>query len=281
MADFWGECFYGRPLQNHSEINAALFEGTGQDLSRLIAERLAAGDLAESCKATLGATVVSLLEVPAQGPVRTGILFAGAEKCRPEIVSVYPVLEGIANPLTLLNYKAWDDGVMGMLACESASAGSIGFFDPFYFRDCQTLRRGVRRDFAISGVACNIVIAKNEEVEITHGQIYEDHLAEFLKLYPDRTRADFPGLRVILGSLQMMYPTEQTGNYHYRALVLDREGIRFGGATLTRFHLCIGLEGDDRAPELWLYAAPHAITGREPRIGDYIEGYCALFGYPC
>lgn len=279
-ADFWANCFYGSPRQAFGEINTALFSGGLSELQALLAEKLAAADVDECCSAQAGAKRLSLLTFPAIGDARFGILFTAQGGARPQITAIYPVLAGIANELSVLNYHAWDNEALGMIACRTGDGGSIGFFDPFYFRDAGGLERGVRQRFSLAAVAYSVAIASNDEVEIGEGPLYEANLAEFLASHPDRRREEFPRLVVLLGSVHMLFPTASTGDYHYRGMILARERLNLAGSQLWRYQICFNPDDETRTPELWLYAADHVIQGREPNVCDYIEGYCAVSGYP-
>lgn len=280
MGENWGEGFYGEPFEALGNVNDAIYPGGAAKLVEKLSGYMEDAYLVKNRAIKEGDMATLLFLYPGVSKIRLGMLIANMPpENKPVVISLYPVMEGIENNLEVINFKAWANELEGMVSGETDSFGLFAFFDPFYFWDQWHLQIGQQTTFNLSALAFSVAIALNEEFEITQGPLYEMSLEEFLAEHPDKTREDFPNPKLIMGSAQMLLSTPYTGEYHYRALILAREELEFLGEKFWRYHLSLVIEDDQPSPEIWLYAANHVIKGREPKVGDYIEGVCWMSGY--
>lgn len=282
MEESWGEGFTGIPFEGLGSVNDAMHREGADDLLTRLPGFIETGEVITKRELREGSLKTAVILYPSRSPVNFGVLLSSTgPEHQLSVISLYPVLEGIGNRLEVVNYKAWENGLEGMVAADTALGGVLGFFDPFYYYDQWHLKVGSAQSFSLAALAFTLEIAGHEEVVVKSGPFYDHVLKEFLAENPGRTEADFTPPTIIMGSAHMLVPTRYTGEYQFRALVLAAEKFPFMGTEIWRFHISmvIDMEDESATPELWLYAAPHVIRGKTPKTGDYIQGYCWLSGY--
>lgn len=280
MEDEWDDGFFGRPFEALGNVNDAIYAPGAASLADRLPEFIEKGRIIKERTLREGDLLTMLFLYPGEGPVNMGLLVSNAgPENKMTVMSLYPVLRGRENRLKVENFKSWENGYEGMVSGDTGIIGLIAFFDPFFYYEHWNLKVGSKFDFELSALAFTLEIARNDEFEVTEGPLYEMALKEFLRDNPEKAKGDFPTPKVIMGSAQMLWPTNYTGEYHYRALVLDRQEVGFLQDRLWRFHLSLLIDEEAPSPEIWLYASPHIIKGATPKIGDYIEGFCWMEGF--
>lgn len=282
MEENWGGHFPGVPFQGLGNVLDALCPGGAAMLLGNLPRYLKDAYLASDCMQTGPDGETALLQYPPNSSCTLGILLhkKSAQESL-EFISTYPVMQGFPNLLQILNCKAWDNGLEGMMAASTQEQFGIAFFNPFYFIQKNSLPIGSTKQIDLSAIAFSLSVAETKEIELQDGTFYEMLLADFLKENPGKTAQDFKRPLINFGPLHMLISTKYTGEYHYRSLVIGRDEMEFLGETIYRFHLLFNPDGHNTDPELWLYAAPHCIKGRTPIVGDYIEGILWLQGFEC
>lgn len=280
MEESWGDHFPGTPFQGLGNVLDALYPGGAEMLVENLPRYLKNTYLESDCLQTGFEGETALLQYPPNSSCTLGILFYKKPDWESaELISVYPVLQGFPNRLQILNYKAWDNNLEGMIACCTQEQFSIAFFNPFYFVQKNSLPIGSTKQIDLSAVAFSLSVAEAKEIELKKGDFYNLLLADFLNENPDKTENDFKKPVINFGPLHMLISTGYTGEYQYRSLVIGREETEFLGEKIFRYRILFNPDSHNTDPELWLYAAPHHIKGRTPLIGDYIEGILWLEGF--
>lgn len=282
MSEDWGPGFDGTPFEGMGNVNDAVYPAGAAALVENLPDMLQ-DSIVFGMQEVDGEVRTALLAYPRPGIAFLGLLVHNEQintVRNLELVSFYPVLEGLPNGnLEIINFKPWKNGIEGMVAVGTKDFADLNFFDPLYFKDGLLFEKNTYATFALAALAFHLKVAENTEFTVSEGHIYEKALADFLKENPEKSERDFIPPTISLAMAHVLIPTPYTAEYQFRALVCGRQEIPFLDSRLLRYQLVFSNEAAEDAPELWLYAAPHCIHGREPLVGEFVEGIFWLTGY--
>ncbi|MDE5832738.1 MAG: hypothetical protein K2H64_07125 [Desulfovibrio sp.] len=273
-----GEYFFGEPFEALGNAWAAIYGDSDEEILSNIATYLPETYPEKDREAPRNMDPgFSYLVYPERSPARICFLIE-TEGDRNLMAAMYPLLEGWRENLETLNFKAWENGLEGMVAARSGTGKILNFFDPFYAYDSLSFTKGAKSEFRLAALAFRCEKSSVNELKITKGPLYEMSLKEFLEKNPDKTAAAFPGAAVVIQGARMLLPTPYTGEYEFRSIIEEMDEIEFLSKKLYRYKIGLG-DRDDAEPCVYLYAPENAIKGDAPRIGDDIDGVLWLCGY--
>ncbi len=218
-----------------------------------------------------------VLAWPVETAFRAGVTIHGApeEQLRP--VSVYPLLEGAPNDMTVNEVHAWANETEGeVAACCNEDGNPLWFYSPFLFRDRENLTPGVRHTFLVAGLAYGLRRALLDEMTVTEGVDYERFVAEWLEHNPGKTRLDAPQLTVDLKGARILVPSDTASEYQLRAPVTSVEEVQFGGEKIYMLIVEFGLNTPN--PLRFPIYAPERVCKIAPQAGDEIDAIIWLQG---
>lgn len=226
---------------------------------------------------------VSLVQYPDNGrDIRAGVLLAeppSAEKA--VLVSCFPVMEGLPNPLLIRKSHAWRNGLEGVVAAERVHDGPpITFFAPFFFRDEPQFAPGAELSVSLAGLAFSCRKAAMQRFTVEEGPWYEEELQRFLEENPGKSEADFSAPVVSMQGARILMPQHYACEWQYRCPVLDVARTEILGQPVYRLHVIfVGVDDDTLAG--YLYVPERLLDGYVPQAGDDIEGTLWMTGMLC
>ncbi len=219
-----------------------------------------------------------LMAWPKEEPVRAAVLVAGpqGEKLRP--VDAFPLLQGLANDLTVERVEPWKEGRGADVACVvEEGRNPMWFFDPLYSRDRDDLTPGVLQTFLVAGLALNLRRALLDELSITKGPYFEAHAEQWLAEHPDARRLDVPPLKIPMAGKHLIMPGRLFGEYQLRATVEEVADTRLDRMEVKILYLRFPFQ--EREPLLLpVYASKAVLKDYEPKAGDEVDAYVWLQG---
>lgn len=218
-----------------------------------------------------------VLAWPVETAFRAGVTIHGKKDDKLRPVSAYPLLEGIANDMTVEEVAPWKNGTEGEIsACCNEGANPVWFYSPFLFRDSEDLTPGVRHTFLVAGLAYGLRRALLDEMSITEGPEYERFVAEWLAHNPGKTRIDVPQLTVDLKGARILVPGEVACEYQVRVPVTSVEEMQFGEEKIYMLIVEFGLNTPN--PLRFPLYAPERVCKIVPKAGDEIDAIIWLQG---
>lgn len=215
---------------------------------------------------------------PQDQPVRAGVLMGGPAGGELKPLSVFPLLEGLPNDLTVASARERRESPCGDVAAEMiVGKNPMWFFDPLYNRDRDDLTPGVTHTFWFSALALAIRKALLDEISIVQGAQYEEFARAWLKENPDKTRKDAPPLKIPVKDKRIIMPGRLFGEYHLRARIEKIQDCQLEKMPVKILYLTFPFEGrpDLKLP---LFASRHVLGDYEPKDGDEIEAYAWFEG---
>jgi len=224
-------------------------------------------------------TETMMMAWPKECPLRIGVIMHGrkGEKLTP--VTVLPLLEGLAQDMTIEEVHPWSNGACAYVAAaRNEDATPLWFQTMFYYRDKEMLSTpGVRQTILLAGMAYGIRPALLDELTVTEGPNYEKFAAEWLEKNPGKTRLDVPQLKVSLRGQSILMPGPGPGDYQLRAAITAVQEADMEGRKIYILPFQLGM--DTPAPlTLGLYVTERACNGYVPKVGDEIDALLWLQG---
>ncbi len=218
-----------------------------------------------------------VLAWPVESSFRAGVTIHGKQEEELRPVSVYPLLEGAPNDMTVDEIYPWANGTEGeVAACCNENGNPLWFYSPFLFRDQENLTPGVRHTFLIGGLAYGLRRALLDEMTITEGVEYERFVAAWLEQNPGKTRLEAPQLTVDLKGARILVPDETACQYQIRVPVTSVEELQFGEEKIFVLIVEFGLNTPN--PLRFPLYAPERVCKIVPQAGDEIDAIIWLQG---
>jgi hypothetical protein len=214
---------------------------------------------------------------PSLGDMQICALIEKSDK-ESQFISMYPLMEGIANELRIEDIYTWKNGIEGEVICTFADKIEVSFFAPFYHKEFIDSNINKKEMIWLAGLASSVKNANGEKYEIDKGPFYEMQLAEFLKENPNKTPNDFPFVTVLTKGLAAMLPTSYFCEYEYRGTIENIRYLDFFGEQCAKIKICI-VRPDDKQLKINLYISKFILKGYIPKKGDDIRGVMWLTGY--
>ncbi len=219
-----------------------------------------------------------LMAWPQEEPIRAAVIMQGELESELKPITAMPLLDGIANDLTVDDSYVWASGAEANVGAEVVDGRRpLWFYNPLYFRDKEDLTPGVTHTFTLAGLAFGVRRALLDEMTITQGPLYEAHAAVWLETNPEKSRLDVPPMKVDLAGKQLIMPGRNFCEYEIRNTILQIDT-----ATLEKqevYMLTMTFPMKEREPlNLVVYAPKHLFKDYEPKVGDDIDAYIWLQG---
>lgn len=247
-------------------------------LSQVTATVLQDGGTRPPWKWALKGMDYTALAWPQDQPIRACVLLKGepGEKMRP--VSVFPLLEGLPNDLTVEEVRPFEEGEganVGALMLEGKNP--MWFFDPFYTRDKSDLTPGVTHTFWLAAAALALRRAMLDEITLASGPDFELHAQKWLAENPGAKSMDAPPLKINIAGKRFIMPGRFFGEYQIRAEVDDVEDWLFDKTPVRVLYLTFPFDGRP-ALRLPVYVSEFASRGYKAEKGQEVEAYVWLQG---
>ena len=271
---------------------AAHFEGLGDIWEALLgqksrlAECLAStareGKCYERCAVHFrdGGSTVMLVQYPDNGrDIRSGMLLAvPAAGDKTVMVSCFPMMQGLPNPLHIRKAHTWTNNIEGVVAAEHAHDGPpVSFFAPFFFRDKSLFAPGAEVSVSLAALAFSCRKAAMQRFSVDEGPLYEQELQRFLEENPKKSEADFTAPVVSMEGARILLPQPYACEWQYRCPVLAVAQTDFLGLPVYKLHVIfVGVDEDSLAG--YLYVPERLLEGYKPQPGDDIEGTLWMTG---
>jgi len=214
---------------------------------------------------------------PVESPIKICSLLAKKRKNH-ELVSAYPIFEGLLNDVTIGDKYTWENKTEGEVEITNINGFENFVFAPFFVQNSDNFEKGTKTSIYLSGLAYNIQDAPME-FEVGEGDFYEEILKEFLDENPKKNKDDFSNPIIRMDGLVMLFPTETHTLYEYRGTILTLETIDFFDKKISRAKVCIKRTEDEEKMHIFLYISPDRCLNCKLEIGKDIMGIIELQGY--
>ncbi len=228
-----------------------------------------------------GKADVTLIENAKSGFGSLGIVVAD-NSSRNYLHSAFPV--GSRGQTQSINVLGVSESSFGLEACITARLGDakITFFEPYYALNAGAYQTEADLDVTLSAVAYHVEVPDPNET-VVHPEIGKVHLQGAAMLLPMNrsdsgiASTDGFGLSYILAEHEEPGP----GDYQFRGVVKEAEGVEFLGLPAWRFTTTmLRLNEGDTDVDLDLYVLDENIRdGHRPAIGGDIVGTLWLQGF--
>jgi hypothetical protein len=255
-----------------------LLDEPGAELPGLAAHVGREGSMKPSWKVDGPTTETMLLAYPAEAVVRGAIIVSGDHGEKLDIKTIFPLLEGLPNDLTVDEVHAWKSGFEGESSGIRNEGGEpLWFYNPMLFRDRQRLTPGVRHTFMLAGMCMGVRPALLEELTTSQGPMYEEYVCGWLSENPGKTRLDAPQFKVSLSGSRILAVGQHYSDYQIRAPITSVQETFFGQHKIYMLHMQFGL--NTPCPlDIMLYAPAKCCGKLKPAPGDEIDAYVWLQG---
>lgn len=279
----YDEAFMAEHFEGLGEVWGALL---GQ--APLIREHLATigrdGVCHEYCSVLFQSAdlTASLLQYPDNGrDIRAGMLLATPSGEKTSLVSCFPVMEGLPNPLRIRKSHTWSNGLEGVVAAERVHDGPpVTFFAPFFFRDEPRFAPEAEVMVSLAALAFSCRKAAMQSFSVEEGPWYEEELQRFLEKNPGKSEADFSAPVVSMRGARILMPQHYACEWQYRCPVLDVARTEILGQPVHKLHVIfVGMDEDNLTG--FLYVPDRLLDGYIPQAGDDIEGTLWMTGMLC
>ncbi len=275
--------------KEHKSIPRTHFEGLGHQwsvlvgnpakyLPQIVGTVIHSGGTRECWQRKDSTKETILMAWPKEEPLKAGVIMQGLLEKDMKPVSAMPLLRGLPNDLMVDSALPWKSGVEGHVSATIFEGRNpMWFYDPLFFRDKDDLTPGVTHTFLLAGLAFGVRKALLDEMTITQGPIYEEHVARWLAAYPDKTRLDVPVMKVPLAGKQIIMPGRNFCEYEVRNTLAEVEKTKLDKVDVYMLRMLFPLEG--KAPlDIMVYAPVHLFKEYEPQVGDEVDAYVWLQG---
>lgn len=277
------EAFMAEHFEGLGEVWEALF---GQ--AALIREHLATiardGVCHDYCSVLFQSAdlTASLLQYPNNGKdIRAGMLLATPSGEKTALVSCFPVMEGLPNPLRIRKSHTWSNELEGVVAAERVHDGPpVTFFAPFFFRDEPRFEPESEVMVSLAALAFSCRKAAMQTFTVEEGPWFEEELQRFLEKNPGKSEAEFSAPVVSMQGARILMPQRYACEWQYRCPVLEVARTEVLGQPLYKLHVIfVGVDEDCLAG--YLYVPERLLDGYIPQAGDDIEGTLWMTGMLC
>lgn len=266
--------------------NAALgqvwFALTGQNpkniISQIAATVLEAGGTRPPWHWNVGDKEYMAMAWPQDQPIRACVLLSGRSGKELIPVSIFPLLEGLPNDLTVEETYPLPEGEGANVAVNmTESKNPMWFFDPFYIRDKADLTPEITHTFLLAAAALRINKAMLDEITLTSGPIYEQYAEKWLTEHANAKSMDVPPLKIDISNKYLIMPGRYFGEYQIRAPVENFEEWQFDKMPVQVLYLTMPFE--KRPPlRLPVYVSNFVAHGFKAEKGQFIDAYVWLQG---
>lgn len=219
-----------------------------------------------------------LLGFPPEATLRGAVIVTGTHGESLEPKTVFPLMEGLPNDMTVEDVHVWKNGIEGdTAAMRNEGAEPVWFYNPLLFRDRTNLTPGVRHTFLLSALCMGLRPALLDEMTISQGPLYEEHAAEWLQENPGASRLDVPQLKVPLSGARILVPGAYRCDYQIRVPITSVQETQFGEQTVYMLHVEFGLNTPNPL-DIMLYAPKNVCHNVEPKAGDEVDAYVWMQG---
>lgn len=271
------------PERAHSgALGQVWFALTGQNpkniLSQIAATVLEAGGTRPPWHWQAGETEYMAMAWPQDQPIRACVLLSGPAGKELKPISIFPLLEGLPNDLTVAEvYPLPEGGGANVAVSMEENRNPMWFFDPFYIRDKADLTPEVTHSFLLGAVALRINKALLDEITLTSGPVYELYAEQWLKEHKDSKSMDVPPLKIDISNKHLIMPGRFFGEYQIRAQVEELEEWHFDKMPVQVLYVAMPF---DKRPALRLpiYLSSFAANGFKAEKGQFIDAYVWLQG---
>lgn len=231
---------------------------------------------------TLSDHLYRFAQVYPRWPVGIRFLLTTTADCKQKTLNVTSfciLMKGYPNFLQIDETYAWKDGVEGYVSASTQEGPSVDFLAPLFYKEEENFQPNLWVTVYLSALALSLRPAKTEVFKVSEGALYEMMLKEFLQENPDKTKKDFPCVKISTQEMTTLLATEDTSFYQYRAKILRVFSMdRFKEIEI--FNLLVSLVGDNPKNSLTihLYAKKNDLNGYTPKQGDFIEGLLWMYG---
>ena len=279
----YDEAFMAEHFEGLGEVWAALL---GQ--ASLIRDHLATigrdGVCHEYCSVLFQSAdlTASLLQYPDNSrDIRAGMLLATPSGEKTSLVSCFPVMEGLPNPLRIRKSHTWSNGLEGVVAAERVHDGPpVTFFAPFLFRDEPRFEPETEALVSLAALAFSCRKAGMQKFTVEEGPWYEEELQRFLAKNPGKSEADFSAPVVSMQGARILMPQRYACEWQYRCPVLEVARTEVLGQPVYKLHVVfVGVDEETLAG--YLYVPERLLDGYIPQAGDDIEGTLWMTGMLC
>lgn len=283
-ASSYDEAFMAEHFEGLGDVWGALI-GQASLIRDHLTELVRDGKCHERCTVhftNVGITV-RLVQYPDNGrDIRVGVLLAvppSAEKTI--LVSCFPVMEGLPNPLRIRKSHAWSNALEGVVAAERVHDGPpVTFFAPFFFRDAPRFVPEAEVMVSLAALAFSCRKAVMQKFTVEEGPWYEEELQRFLEENPGKSEADFSAPVVSMQGARILMPQPYACEWQYRCPVLDVARTEILGQPVYKLHVIfVGVDDDNLAG--YLYVPERLLDGYIPQAGDDVEGSLWMTGMLC
>lgn len=224
----------------------------------------------------------SLLQDPDNGrDIRAGMLLATPSGEKTSLVSCFPVMEGLPNPLRIRKSHIWSNGLEGVVAAERIHDGPpVTFFAPFFFRDEPRFEPETEVMVSLAALAFSCRKAAMQSFSVEEGPWYEEELQRFREKNPEKSEADFSAPVVSMQGSRILMPQRYACEWRYRCPVLEVARTEVLGQPVCKLRVIfVGVDEDILAG--YLYVPERLLDGYIPQAGDDIEGTLWMTGMLC
>lgn len=195
------------------------------------------------------------------------------EKKTHMMISFYPAFDGIKNEVKIGELFEWGNKHEGEMAFTRDERVDLSCFLVDYPNAAANLKQGEERDLEVATLAYSMEIAPQKDYKIEKGEMYELALENFLKKNPDKTRSDFPFVKLSIAGMIALIPSSYVAEFEYRLPVLSVEHFEGLGKKFIRIETYLTAETEaGEGLRSYIYVSEEVHKGSIPRVGDDIQG---------
>lgn len=194
----------------------------------------------------------------------------------------YPFFKGLKNELNIRQHIADGERIAGFIKLNKSDAYPMWMFNPFYAHSLSEINKSMKKgkgEFQVSALATKIEKTPETILKIDEGDMYKVALEDFLKENPNKTKEDFPYVKIDASHMSAIFPSEIEDEYEFSSDINDVEKFNFMGMNFYRMEIEILRDIDKGGIKVNLYANEDLLEGYEPKKGDNIRGYLQLQAY--
>jgi hypothetical protein len=275
------DSFNGEHFEGLGDKWRAIF-GEPDDITDYLQEILSTKDIAATGKIFDEGTERNaiLLKYPDEAASASAgsLLLYSDDKKSWDLISAYPVLEGLPNRLSIIATHTWENGLEGEVAANISGGPWVDFFDPYYLRDKDLMWNETERTFSLAALALSIEKLGETKFTVKEGAFYEDRLKNFLAENPGKTEKDFEPPVISMNGARILFPTNYVSELEYQCPVLSVDEVYLLKKKIYKMSVeFVGM--DDEMIRGFLYAPESVLNGYIPQAGDDIRGVLWMTGY--
>lgn len=195
------------------------------------------------------------------------------EKKSHMMISFYPAFDGIKNEVKIGELFEWGNKHEGEMAFARDERMDLSCFLVDYPNAAANLKQGEQRNVEVAALAYSMEISSQKDYKIEKGPMYEFALENFLKENSDKTRNDFPYVKLSIAGIIMLIPTSYVAEFEYRLPVLSVEHFEGLGKKFIRIETYLTAETEaGEGLKSYIYVSEEVHKGSIPKVGDDIQG---------